>query len=394
MHQMLHKKALRARKRGAPLKRRPIGIDLFCGGGGMSLGFERAGFEVVAAFDSDRRHVEAYARNFPETKVFVVDLAKTPGSKLRNLAGLNGKRIDVLFGGPPCQGFSLIGKRRPRDPRNLLLYEFARLIRQLRPRFFVVENVPGLISGKAQAYLKSFLRRTKRAGYVVIEPVATLNASDFGVPQRRKRIFIIGANKGEVLPSYPEVNSEPDLRPTVWDAIGDLPCVDKFPHLLRNDVVRSRLGKPSHYAAVLRGEAPDPHDKSKKRNAYHDGLTGCARSRHSPVTVARFAATQPGKPEPISRFQRLAKDGIAPALRAGTGPDRGSFMAPRPIHPVYPRCITVREAARLHSFPDAFLFDSTRWHAFRQIGSSVPPFLARAVATAILQALGKKVARQ
>ena len=391
---MLHTKSLHAGKGGSRLKRRPIGVDLFCGVGGMSLGFEQAGFNVVAAFDSDPRHVQTYKRNFPGTKVFVSDLAKTNGSRLSKLAGLNGQSIDVLFGGPPCQGFSFIGKRQLDDPRNALLYDFARLIRELSPRYFVLENVPGLVSGEAIAYLESFVRRTKRAGYAVAEPIAALNASDFGVPQRRKRIFIIGARKAEALPSYPEVNSETASRVTVWDAIGDLPCVDKFPHLLRDDVVRSHLGKPSHYAAILRGEAPDQHDKSKRRNAYHDGLTGCARTRHSPKTVARFAATEAGKSEPVSRFHRLAKEGISVALRAGTGPERGSFMAPRPIHPVYPRCITVREGARLHSFPDTFLFDSTRWHAFRQIGSSVPPFLARAVAYAILQALDKKVARK
>jgi len=360
----------------------------------MSLGFEQAGFNVVAAFDSDPRHVQTYKRNFPTTKVFVSDLAKTNGSRLRRLAGLNGQGIDVLFGGPPCQGFSFIGKRQPDDPRNALLYDFARLIRELSPRYFVLENVPGLISGEAIAYLESFIRRTKRAGYVVTEPIAALNASDFGVPQRRKRIFIIGARKAESLPSYPKTNPETASRATVWDAIGDLPNVDDFPYLLDTDLLEESLGKPAPYAAILRGEMADPGDKYRARARESKGLTGCARTRHSPKTVARFAATEAGKSEPVSRFHRLAKDGISVALRAGTGPERGSFMAPRPIHPVYPRCITVREGARLHSFPDTFLFDSTRWHAFRQIGSSVPPFLARAVAYAILQALDKKVARK
>jgi DNA (cytosine-5)-methyltransferase 1 len=147
------------------------------------------------------------------------------------------------------------------------------------------------------------------------------------------------------------------------------------------------LGKASAYAKVLRCEVPDPHDKSHHRSRNGNGLSGCSRTVHTAKTITRFRNTKQGCSEQVSRFFRLAKDGLAPTLRAGTGPEQGSFMAPRPIHPFQDRCITVREAARLHSFPDWFHFHPTKWHAFRQIGNSVPPRLARAVARSVLRAL-------
>jgi DNA (cytosine-5)-methyltransferase 1 len=250
-----------------------------------------------------------------------------------------------------------------------------------------MENVAGLMSGGARAFLDSFLRRVKRAGYDVVEPVATLDASDFGVPQRRKRVFVLGAKRGEGLPEYPQRNGQ--SAPTVWDAIGDLPNVDDFPELLETDFFEGALGTPSRYAAILRGERKNGRDLSRPPREKRDGLSGCARTRHQPKTVKRFARTRPGTTEPVSRFYRLPKDGVSTALRAGTGPDRGSFMAPRPIHPVHARCITVREGARLHSFPDWMEFDATKWHGFRQVGNAVPPALGRFVAGQIAAAIAR-----
>ena len=368
---------------------RPKAIDLFCGVGGMSLGFEQAGFDVVAGFDADERSLRAYARNFPHAAARQTDLRKVSGDVVRTLAGIGHRTVDVVFGGPPCQGFSLMGKRSPDDPRNSLIFDFARLVRQMRPRYFVMENVTGLMSGSCREHLESFLRRVKRAGYNVTAPIAVLDACGLGVPQRRKRVFVLGARRGETQQQYPKSNGQSLASPTVWDAIGDLPNVDDFPGLLEADVFGGALDKPSDYAAILRGEAVDAADRSRPPRRNSTGLSGCARTQHRPETVARFAATEPGTSEPVSRFYRLAKVGLSSALRAGTGPDRGSFMAPRPIHPVHPRCITVREGARLHSFPDWFSFDSTKWHGFRQIGNAVPPLLARAVANSLMKALAK-----
>ena len=367
-------------------KTRPTGIDLFCGVGGMSLGFEQAGFDVIAAFDFEPRNVETHEKNFPHCKTVQADISELSGEQLRKDSGLGDTELDVLFGGPPCQGFSMIGKRRLDDSRNLLLYDFARLVGEVKPRYFVMENVAGLMAGAAVKVLKSFIRRVKLAGYNVVEPVQVLCASDYGVPQKRKRVFILGARKGLPLPSYPDASDYASERPTVWDAIGDIPDLDGIKYLLESDVLKRQLGKSSSYASSLHNDTPPWENAADGHNG---GLTGCMRTAHTATTIKRFAATLPGANEPVSRFHRLKKDGLANTLRAGTGPEHGSHTAARPIHPVYHRCITTREAARLHSYPDWFVFHSTKWHGFRQVGNSVPPRLAEAVFREILKSQRK-----
>jgi len=374
-------------------RKRPVGVDLYCGVGGMSLGFEQAGFDVIAAADSEEKHVDTYLKNFPSCNARRIDLSSVSGNQLRKKFDIGDTHIDVVFAGPPCQGFSLIGKRRIRDPRNLLLYDLARLVVELSPSYFVVENVEGIILGDVKGILDEFIRRVGRAGYSVL-PIRVLDAAEFGVPQRRRRMFLLGYASGEVAPRYPKTSYIYDKEgktggPTVWDAIGDLPKIEHYKYLLKDENYMGKLGKPSHYARVLRGDTRDPKDKSLQRNTNGNGLSGCLRTTHTAKTVKRFARTKPGTSEEVSRFYRLTKGGFAPTIRAGTGPAQGSFMAPRPIHPFQDRCITVREAARLHSFPDWFCFHPTKWHGFRQIGNSVPPFLARAVARSIFRALAE-----
>lgn len=368
---------------------RPISIDLFAGVGGMSLGFEQAGFDVVAAFDSESRHVDTYNNNFPERRAFALDLAKATGQDIRRLANIRNRTIDVLFGGPPCQGFSVGGRRELDDCRNRMVFHFSRLVRELRPKYFVMENVEGLLLTHAKPVLKSLCIRFKRAKYDLVEPIQVLDAVDFGVPQRRRRTFILGCRRTLPLPEYPKRRGIPNGNgrpyfPTVRDALRDLPEIELFDDLFESDGLRGEYGEPSHYARLLRGEIRETDDRSRARDSDAEFLTGCLRTVHSPTTLGRFRSTPPGGVEPVSRYYRLAFDGIAPTIRAGTNVDRGKHTAPRPIHPEKPRCITVREAARLHSFPDWFQFHETRWHAFRQIGNSVPPRLARAVAKAVL----------
>jgi DNA (cytosine-5)-methyltransferase 1 len=371
-------------------RRKPIVIDLFCGVGGMSLGFKQAGFRVVGAFDIEERHIKTYKKNFPSTPAFCVDLRKETGRSLLSLARCK-RKVDLVFGGPPCQGFSMAGKRDLRDERNLLIFDFIRLVRQIRPKYFVMENVQGLMLGKAARLLNSFLHRAHAAGYATVKEVRALNAASFGVPQRRKRTFVIGYRSDLDSPDYPEAAPIIDeggqaYFPTVRDAIGDLPIIENYNGLLSEDGFVGSLGKASHYARIMRGEVKESSDVFRARKRNGNALTGCLRSKHSEESVARFRRTKPGNMEAVSRFYRLKYADVAPTIRAGTGRDHGGHMAPRPIHPEYPRCITVREAARLHSYPDWFNFDPTRWHAFRQIGNSVPPRLARCVALEILKA--------
>ena len=371
---------------------RPIAIDLFCGAGGLGLGVEQAGFDVAAAFDALQFNIDTHDRNFPYTNAFSVDLTKTDGSKLLQLAKLKRNSIDLVVGGPPCQGFSVGGKRDLNDKRNLLIYRFATLVKQIAPKYFIMENVQGLMSKHSLLVLKSFVTRVKHAGYRVVEPVQVLDAADFGVPQRRKRVIVLGYRKDLVAPKYPEVITPLGgrgrlKRVTVKDAISDLPKVHEFDELFECDIFSGRLRIPKRkYARILRGVENDDSDFSLPRKSINC-LSGFLRTSHSDAVIKRFRKTTPGKSEPVSRYIRLDWQGVSPTLRAGTGVDHGSHTAPRPIHPEQPRCITTREAARLHSFPDWFVFHGTRWHDFRQIGNSVPPRLARAIANQVLKAL-------
>ena len=365
---------------------RPIGIDLFAGAGGLSLGFEQAGFDIVAAVEIDPIHAAAHKFNFPNCATVCKSVIDVTGEELRRRAGIGNRDIDVIVGGAPCQGFSLIGKRALDDSRNQLVYHFVRITIELQPKYFVFENVKGLTLGKHRRFLQEVIEAFQASGYVVEAEYRVLNAADFGVPQDRRRLFLMGARAGLQVPTYPE----PMGRATVQDAMGDVPDAELFPALWERDWTQVTFGKPSGYAAMLRGMEADSTDFGYRRRFDPTLLTSSMLTQHTALSRERFAATLPGEVEPISRFKRLAPGGICNTLRAGTASDRGAFTSPRPIHPTIPRVITVREAARLHSYPDWFRFHVTKWHGFRQIGNSVPPLLARAVGGQIIKALQKQ----
>ncbi|RYZ92540.1 MAG: DNA (cytosine-5-)-methyltransferase [Proteobacteria bacterium] len=380
---------------------RPLGIDLFAGAGGLSLGFEQAGFDVVAAVEVDPVHCATHKFNFPDCAVICKSVTEVSGDEIRQTAGIGDAEVGAVFGGSPCQGYSMIGKRALDDPRNSLVNDFVRIVREVRPQYFVFENVPGLTVGKHSKFLEEIIEAFKVAGYRVLLPYRVLKAKEFGVPQDRRRLFLVGAREDMTLPSYPVapysqgkkglVSLFPERRPpTVWDAIGDLPDSDQYPELWSSDEVLASFGNPTPYSAALRGIVRECDDLSHPRSYEPNLLTSSTRTRHTQLSVDRFAATKPGSVEPISRFLRLDPQGLCNTLRAGTGTERGAFTSPRPVHPFKPRVITVREAARLHSYPDWFRFHTTKWHGFRQVGNSVPPLLGRAVASEIAKAMGIK----
>ena len=362
---------------------RPMGIDLFAGVGGLSLGFEQAGFDIAAAVEIDPIHCAAHEFNFPRCATICRSVRDISADQIRSQANIGDKDIAVVFGGPPCQGFSTIGKRALDDPRNELVHHFVRLVIDLRPAYVVFENVKGLTVGKQRRFLDEMIQAFAPA-YRILTPLRVLNAADYGVPQNRHRLFLMGARADQAIPAYPEFLSS---RPTVGEAIGDLPDADDFAELLVSDSTRAAFGEPSPYSARLRGIEKDQTDFGYRR-LFDDGvLTASMRTSHTPRSRFRFAETHCGATEPISRFRRLDPAGLCNTLRAGTASDRGAFTSPRPIHPTLPRVITNREAARLHSYPDWFRFHVTKWHGFRQIGNSVPPLLGNAVAREIARAL-------
>jgi DNA (cytosine-5)-methyltransferase 1 len=367
----------------------PIAVDLFAGAGGLSLGFQQAGFEVRAAVEYDPVHCAVHEFNFPECATICRSVTEIDGEYIRAHSSIGRGEITAVVGGAPCQGFSLIGYRALDDPRNQLVSHYVRLVKELQPRYFVFENVKGLTIGHHKEFLNALIDEFKSIGYSIVEPYRVLNALWFGVPQDRERLFLIGARSGSPLPSYPEPTHQEDreihdirklpLTPTVWDAIGDLPEVEDYDDLLERDWVDAKFDRPSEYAKSL----------SMANGKRTLRLTSSLRTIHTPESRMRFAKTPHGCVEEVSRFLKLDPARYCNTLRAGTASDRGAFTSPRPIHPHTPRCITVREAARLHSYPDWFRFHVTKWHGFRQIGNSVPPLLARAVALRVIAALPK-----
>jgi DNA (cytosine-5)-methyltransferase 1 len=377
---------------------RPLAVDLFAGAGGMSLGFEQAGFDVCAAVEIDPIHCAVHKFNFPNSAVLAASVQTVSGHDIRERAGLGDRPIDCVFGGPPCQGFSLIGQRVLDDPRNRLVLDFVRIVRELDARTFVFENVKGLTVGKHRRFLGELVAAFQAAGYEVRLPWMVLNAGNFGVPQSRERFILMGVKKGGQPPDYPPPTTNiagrlpnfPALPfgPTCKDAIGDLPDAEAFDALLHSDAVRtSDLSSPSPYAARLRGMNNDSWGFGYVRAVDSGLLTSSARTDHTDISRRRFHETAPGSVEPISRFFRLPPDGVSNTLRAGTDGARGAFTSPRPIHYMHVRCITVREMARLHGFPDWFRFHATKWHGARQIGNAVPPPLARVIAAQVLGSL-------
>ena len=252
--------------------------------------------------------------------------------------------------------------------------------------------------GRHRQFLLEVMDAFEGRGYRVRRDYKVLQAAEYGVPQSRKRLFLFGARNGIAIPDYPSpittrrtttgelADGELPPVPSVWDAIGDLPEIEQYPELLTSDCVEAKFGEPSEYARNLRDPAMDVSNFARARPLSLGFLTSSLRTSHTNLSIQRFDDTDPGATEPVSRFLRLHPEGISNTLRAGTARDRGAFTLPRPIHPVQPRCITVREAARLHGYPDWFRLHSTKWHGFRQIGNSVPPPLGQSVATALLKA--------
>jgi DNA (cytosine-5)-methyltransferase 1 len=356
-------------------------IDLFSGIGGFSLGAARAGFQLLAAVDNEPRASKAFAVNFHGCKQLHEDIVQLTGARLRNLAGIEKRTVHGVIGGPPCQGFSRIGRRAPSDPRNFLFDHFFRLVGEIRPWFYVAENVQGILDAPFKSLVAKAISRLK--GYRHLPPLI-LKSSDFGAPTSRQRVLFIGYK-----PQYFNDLMTTDFSPpahiknvTVEMALQGLrrkidPAWQKEPEGWRRLTKRNRgLFWDRIYGEVPHGIG-DPH--SLKRLNTEGRVSGCLGTNHTKKIIKRFTSLKEGFVDGPSRAVRLERKGFCPTLRAGTGPERGSFQALRPIHPTEPRVITPREAARLQGFPDWFLFDATKWHSFRQIGNSVSPILAEQI---------------
>lgn len=366
-------------------KRRTV-IDVFCGAGGLSLGAARAGFSLSASVDCDRRAIGVHAANFPGTQHVMQDVAAVSGTMLLQSAGLRSGQLDGLIGGPPCQGFSRIGHRRIDDIRNSFFDHFFRLVAETRPKFYIAENVLGILDPPFNEIRCHALDRVVR--YTNL-PAMVLKASDFGSATSRERVFFIGYLPGECSRlSQEDFFTHHREATTVKEAFCGLPTtIDPSWQTEKDGWQKVRSMPMGWFHMKMSSDIP-----STQRNSTgimmltkHKLVSGCLGTRHSAEVVRRFKALKPGETDAVSRAVRLSPDGLCPTLRSGTGPDRGSFQALRPIHPSEPRVITPREAARLQGFPDWFMFDPTKWHSFRLIGNSVSPIMAEAILNVLQQ---------
>ena len=368
-------------------------VDLFCGVGGLSLGSARAGFRVLGAVDVDPKPLGMHHRNFPGTLHICADMAKLTGRSLKRTLGVD--EVDGVIGSPPCQGFSCMGKNDRGDPRNALFADFFRMVSEIRPKFFLAENVPGIMSGAHRGIVERALSVVKKT-YDILPP-KKLAAHEYGAPTTRKRVFFAGFRKdvgGTLEPDlfWPDPGRAAKVR--VEDALSGLPSVvDPRSQTEESGWIATK--KPAaarEYVRRIRGRVPrGVGDRAALGRLRASGeVSGFLGTVHSAEVAGRYGALRAGECDQISRSSRLDPRGFCPTIRAGTGPDRGSFQAVRPIHPTEARVITPREAARLQGFPDWFQFSPTKWHSFRQIGNSVSPILAERVLAAIAGALGAR----
>jgi DNA (cytosine-5)-methyltransferase 1 len=372
-------------------------LDLFAGCGGMSLGLEAAGFDIACSVEFDPVHSLVHHINFPYGATICSDVSKVTGEDiLKKIAPLDYTGIDVIVGGPPCQGFSHIGKRQLDDSRNKLVFEYLRLVKELQPKYFIFENVPGIGSGKNKPFLDELIEAFKLAGYKIEMPIKVLDASHYGVAQKRRRLILIGSRNDVSPAKYPDPthtaleNGTPSLfrehQPILGaaDVIENLASFDVFKGI--DEGIDASQIKYSNLNTSLSLEPTGLYSKCHRRK--HDGkVYGHVGSVHKELSVGRFRDTECGKTETISRFFKLHPDLPCHTIRAGTASDHGAHTAPRPIHYSVPRCISIREAARLHSFPDWFQLHRTIWHGFREVGNAVAPLLAKALGESLLSAM-------
>lgn len=373
---------------------KPSIVDLFCGCGGFGLGAELAGFRTIAAIDIEPNLLSSYRLNFPNTKVVEGNISQINSDFWRDIIGQN--QPDGVIGGPPCQGFSRMGKRDQSDERNQLIFEFYRQVNILQPKFFVMENVEGIFDPYGAEILSSALK-TLKAPYEILGPFL-VDAADFGAATRRRRAIVVGYLPDEIETLNLDLftSSYTSERVTIRDAISDLPGPiesSKSSGQFGLAKLPGHEARISSYAQRARLLPKDGMGWDKAIEWMQKGrVTGFFSTRHTPAVRQRFENVEQGKVDSTSKYPRLKWDGISPTLRAGTGSDRGSFQAVRPIHPDEPRVITVREAARIQGFPDWFVFHPTKWHSFRMIGNSVSPVVSTHILSKILSAMSLKMA--
>jgi DNA (cytosine-5)-methyltransferase 1 len=328
-------------------------LSLFCGVGGSDLGMVAAGHEIIHAIDNHAPAIEIYRRNHPTTPASVIDLSSVDVEWLRSLD------VDCVIGSPPCQGFSVMGKGDVSDPRNNLVNVFFQIVAAIQPRVWMMENVPNILDTKYSEILNTSLCLVDQ--YMIRKRI--VECQYFGIPQSRKRVIFVGRRDKSIVSLIDETYT-PMIR--VGDAIAD---IDITP-----DDEDYRRIKPCEYSRGLNkifGQIK-PGIWSHDRETDIVLITGMKKTTHTIEVQNRYDSVEQGGKDPVSWAYKLHPKKFANTIKAGVG----SLTALRHIHYREPRVITVREAARLQSFPDWYNFGTSKLQAHKGIGNSVPPLLA------------------
>jgi len=358
-------------------KNKPNLIDIFAGCGGLTFGFKDAGFKPIMGVDNDAAALETFKYNFSDTITLNFDLfQKNAIAGIKNKAEkLSPNGIDVIVGGPPCQGFSLTGPRNFDDPRNRLYLSFIDLVEEIKPRAFLIENVPGVKNLYGGRILREIEKRFKKMRYKVSADV--LNAADYGVPQIRKRLFIIGLKDGIGLFDFPAPSHSSDKYICCKDAIHDLP--KREPNQDIGDDRSKYNGQPNTpYQKRMRG-------KSKV-------LWNHVATAHKDFVIETIAQVPDGGnwrdlPPGVGESRKFNE---AWTRYKSTKPSRTIDTGHRNhFHYEYNRVPTIRENARLQSFPDSFRFIGNKSQQNRQVGNAVPPILGQKLAEKLKEYISK-----
>ena len=334
-------------------------IDLFCGAGGLSLGFEKAGFEIEFAIDMWADAIDTYNQNHINKVARCQDIHELTNEYLKSLKG----KITGVIGGPPCQGYSTVGTRDVNDPRNHLYLEYCRVVETVEPEFFVIENVRGLLTLGKGAFKDDIITRFSNLGYNVTYRL--VNSSDYGVPQNRYRVFFVGVKNKDFV--FPE---NFDYKVSSSEAISDLPSLENF----------------DLFSDYYISDPQNSYQKIMRENS--TGLFNHEPTKHSEQTKKIIGMIPDGGkisdlPEKYwnirkynKAFQRMNSQ--LPSNTIDTG-HRNYF------HYAENRVPSVRESARIQSFPDDFIFTGSKTSQYKQVGNAVPPLLAKVIAEAIIK---------
>jgi DNA (cytosine-5)-methyltransferase 1 len=367
-------------------------VALFAGAGGMSLGLQNSGFDIAFATDNDPHCIHTYKANNPRILVTQADVRKLRGKEILAAVGRKSSEIDLLFGGPPCRGFSTGNRHNggSANPHNELVFHFSRLVLEVRPKWFVMENVMGLWNMEGGTIRDALIAELSGIYRVV---AGKLNSADYGVPQLRRRMFIVGTLDHDIPLKFPlAVHGEPTLedlhrppRVTVEEAISDLPLLGS--KLGKEEMAYTRKPRSAYQARMRRGSprvlnhvvTSSSEDVIRRYRGIKPGENWASLSdeaisewRSSPVAVVRKVSHN-------NLYYRLDPRRPAPTI--------GNFRKCMIIHPVEDRGLSLREAARLQSFPDRYAFQGGITSIQQQIGNATPPLLAEAIGRQIARAI-------